>query len=192
MISSQRSREAFDLTAEPLSEADRFGEHEFGQSLLMTARLIEAGVRFVTVILEDWDTHENNFSMLGSKLLPPLDQGLAAFLSRLEERGLVDTTTVLVTGEFGRTPKVNSKAGRDHWARAMCSLLAGAGIKTGQVVGATNAKAEEPVGEGYSPDDLAATFYRAIGIDPKTEVHANIGRPITLVREGTPIHAALG
>lgn len=192
MISSQRSREAFDLTAEPLSEADRFGEHEFGQSLLMTARLIEAGVRFVTVILEDWDTHENNFSMLGSKLLPPLDQGLAAFLSRLEERGLVDTTTVLVTGEFGRTPKVNGKAGRDHWARAMCSLLAGAGIETGQVVGATNAKAEEPAGEGYSPDDLAATFYRAIGIDPKTEVHANIGRPITLVREGTPIHVALG
>ena len=191
MISSSRSREAFDLTAEPLDEADRFGEHEFGQSLLMTARLIEAGVRFVTVILEDWDTHENNFSLLGSKLLPPLDRGLAAFLSRLQERGLLDTTTVLVTGEFGRTPKVNKKGGRDHWARAMCSLLAGAGIEPAQVVGATNAKAEEPIGSGFTPDDLAATFYQALGIDPQTEFEANVGRPITLVRDGTAIRAVV-
>ncbi len=191
MISSARSREAFDLTAEPRREADRFGKHEFGQSLLMTARLIEAGVRFVTVILEDWDTHQNNFSLLGSKLLPPLDQGLAAFLSRLQERGLLESTSVLVTGEFGRTPKVNARGGRDHWARAMCSLLAGAGIDTGQVVGATNEKAEAPLADGYTPDDLAATFYRAIGIDPRMEFEANVGRPITLVRDGTPIRSAI-
>ena len=154
---------------------------------MMTARLIEAGVRFVTVILEDWDTHQENFNELGGRLLPPLDQGLAAFLDRLSERGLLQSTTVLVTGEFGRTPKINKKAGRDHWARAMTSLLAGGGIQTGQVVGETNDKAEEPEGEGFTPDDLAATFYSAIGINPKMEFDSNVGRPITLVRDGNAI-----
>jgi hypothetical protein len=191
MISSPRCRDAFKIAAEPTAESDRFGQHEFGQSMLMTARLIEAGVRFVTVILEDWDTHQDNFTQLGSRLLPPFDQALAAFLQRLEERGLLDTTTVLVTGEFGRTPKINNKAGRDHWARAMCSLLAGGGIQPGQVIGATNDKAEEPVGEGYTPDDLAATFYAAMGIDPSREFMANVGRPITLIRDGRPIQSAL-
>ena len=187
LISSPRSRDAMDLAQEPESETQRFGKHEFGQSLMMTARLIEAGVRFVTVILEDWDTHQENFNELGGRLLPPLDQGLSAFLDRLNERGLLQKTSVLVTGEFGRTPKINKKAGRDHWARAMTSLLAGAGVATGQVVGETNDKAEEPVGTGYSPDDLAATFYSALGINPKMEFDSNIGRPITLVRDGAAI-----
>ncbi|MEL6107564.1 MAG: DUF1501 domain-containing protein [Planctomycetota bacterium] len=191
LISSPRSRDAMDLAKEPESETQRFGKHEFGQSLMMTARLIEAGVRFVTVILEDWDTHQENFNELGGRLLPPLDQGLSAFLDRLTERGLLESTTVLVTGEFGRTPKINKKAGRDHWARAMTSLLAGAGVNTGQVVGRTNDKAEEPVGTGFSPDDLAATFYSAIGIDPKKEFDSNVGRPITLVRDGDAISRIL-
>ena len=95
-----------DLTLEPNEEVARFGKHEFGQSLMMTARLIEAGVRFVTVILEDWDTHQDNFIALGGRLLPPLDQGLSAFFDRLEQRGRLDSATVMVTGEFGRTPKV--------------------------------------------------------------------------------------
>ncbi len=191
LISSPRCRDAMDLTLEPDQEVARFGKHEFGQSLMMTARLIEAGVRFVTVILEDWDTHQNNFDELGGRLLPPFDQGLSAFLERLEQRGRLDSTTVMVTGEFGRTPKVNKKAGRDHWARAMCSMLAGGGIESGQIVGATNAKAEEPIGQGFTPDDLAATFYSAMGIDPTTEFDSNLGRPITLVRDGRPIDSIL-
>lgn len=191
LISSPRCRDAMDLRLEADEEAARFGKHEFGQSLLMAARLIEAGVRFVTVIIEDWDTHQDNFNALAGRLLPPLDLALSAFLERLDWRGLLDTTTVMVTGEFGRTPKVNGKAGRDHWARAMCALLAGAGIRTGHVVGQTNDKAEEPVDQPFTPDDLAATFYSAIGIDPRMEFAANVGRPITLVRDGQPIDALL-
>ena len=191
LIASDRTRDAMDLAQEPVSETYRFGKHEFGQSLMMTARLVEAGVRFVTVILEDWDTHQENFNELAGRLLPPLDQGLSAFLDRLTERGLLQSTTVLVTGEFGRTPKINKKAGRDHWARAMASVLAGAGVSAGQVVGKTNKKAEEPVGPGFTPDDLAATFYSALGIDPKMEFESNVGRPITLVRDGDAISRIL-
>jgi hypothetical protein len=191
MISSPRCRQAFDLSQEPLSEADRFGRHEFGQSLLLTARLIEAGVRFVTVLIEDWDTHQDNFNALAGRLLPPLDLGLAALFDRLGERGLLSSTSILVTGEFGRTPKVNGNAGRDHWARAMCALMAGAGIQPGQVFGATNDKAEEPIENGSTPDDLAATFFSSIGINPQREYGANVGRPITLVRDGTPISQLL-
>ena len=191
MISSPRCRDALDLTLEPDSESLRFGRHEYGQSLLMTARLIEAGVRFVTVILEQWDTHQDNFNALAGRLLPPLDQGLSAFFDRLKQRGLLKTTTVLVTGEFGRTPKINGTAGRDHWARAMCSVLAGAGIRGGQVAGGTNERAEEPADSPWTPDDLAATFYQAMGISPAMEFQANVGRPITLIRDGRPIEQLL-
>lgn len=191
LISSPRCRDAMDLRLEGDAEINRFGKHEFGQSLLMTTRLVEAGVKFVTVILEDWDTHQDNFNALAGRLLPPLDQALAAFFDRMGKRGLLESTTVMVTGEFGRTPKINGNAGRDHWARAMCAMLAGAGVKPGQVVGETNDKAEEPSGRGFTPDDLAATFYRAIGIDPKMEFAANIGRPITLIRDGNPIDPVL-
>lgn len=191
IISSKKSRDAFDLSQEADTESDRFGRHETGQSLLLTSRLIEAGVRFVTVLVEGWDTHQDNFNALGGQLLPPLDQALSAFLARLQDRGLLDTTAVLVTGEFGRTPKINGRGGRDHWARAMCSLMAGGDVRGGQVLGSTNDKAEGPVGDGFSPDDLAATFLQNIGIDPKTEYAANVGRPITLIRDGEPIDGLL-
>jgi hypothetical protein len=192
IISSPRARQAFDLTGEDQRELDRFGAHEFGQSALLTTRLIEAGVRFVTVLMEGWDTHQDNFNTLGRELLPRLDQSLSALFDRLDSRGLLETTSVLVTGEFGRTPKVNGNAGRDHWSRAMCSLLAGASVQTGQVVGATDKHAAGPVDSGYSPDDLAATFFQSIGIDPKTEYLADVGRPITLVRNGNCIPGLLG
>lgn len=192
IISSQRSRNAFDLTLEADREVDRFGRHEYGQSMLLTARLIEAGVRFVTVLLEGWDTHQDNFNTLGRELLPNLDQSLSALLDRLSEQGRLDSTSVLVTGEFGRTPKVNGRAGRDHWARAMCSLMAGGDVRPGQVIGRTDDKAAGPKGEGFSPDDLAASFFQNIGIDPKTEYEANVGRPITLIRNGATIPGLLG
>lgn len=191
IISSSRSRNAFDLTRESDREIDRFGRHEFGQSSLLATRLIEAGVRFVTVLLEGWDTHQDNFNTLGRSLLPNLDQSLSAMFDRLEESGRLSSTSVLVTGEFGRTPKVNGNAGRDHWARAMCALMAGGSVRPGQVVGATDDKAEGPADSGYSPDDLAATFLANIGIDPKTEYEANVGRPITAIRNGEVISQIL-
>ncbi|MEW4486428.1 DUF1501 domain-containing protein [Thalassoglobus sp. JC818] len=191
IISSTKARSAFDLTLEKEQEVDRFGRHEFGQSMLLTTRLIEAGVRFVTVLLEGWDTHQDNFNQLGRELLPNFDQSLTAMLDRLKEQGRLASTSVLVTGEFGRTPKVNRNAGRDHWARAMCSLMAGGSVQAGQVIGATDDKAEGPIGDGFTPDDLAASFFQNIGIDPRTEYNANVGRPITLVRDGSTIPGLL-
>lgn len=187
IISSPRARAAFDLTRETDREVDRFGRHDFGQSMMLTSRLIESGVRFVTVLLEGWDTHQDNFNTLGRELLPRLDQCLSALFDRLGEKGLLDTTSILVTGEFGRTPKVNGRSGRDHWARAMCAMMAGGSTKPGQVIGATDDKAQGPVGKGFSPDDLAASFFQNIGIDPTTEYEANVGRPVTLIRNGSPI-----
>ena len=190
IISSPKTRAAFDLSKEKESESDRFGKHEFGQSLLLAARLIEAGVHFVTVRLRpaefDFDTHLDNFSRL-STLLPPFDRGLADLFDRLSERSLFSSTAILCMGEFGRTPKINPNSGRDHWARAMCALIAGGAIKGGQVIGATDATASAPAGTAYTPDDLAATFFANIGIDPRTEFQSNVGRPITLVRDGEPI-----
>ncbi|MBD3671959.1 MAG: DUF1501 domain-containing protein [Planctomycetaceae bacterium] len=191
IISSPRARNAFDLTLEADREVDRFGRHEFGQSMLLTTRLVEAGVRFVTVLLEGWDTHRDNFNTLGRDLLPNLDQSLSALFDRLREKGLIESTSVLVTGEFGRTPKVNKNSGRDHWARAMCSLMAGGDVEPGQVIGGTDNKAAGPIGDGFSPDDLAASFFANIGIDPQKEYEANVGRPITLIRNGSPITGLL-
>ena len=191
IISSPRGRDAFDLAREPDREVDRFGRHEFGQSVLLTTRLIEAGVRFVMVLLEGWDTHADNFNTLGRELLPRFDQSMSSLLDRLDSKGLLESTSVLVTGEFGRTPKVNARVGRDHWAQAMCALMAGGDVRGGQVLGATDDKAQGPLGDGFTPDDLAATFFRNIGIDPKTEYQANVGRPITLIRDGNPLPGLL-
>jgi hypothetical protein len=191
MISSQRSRRAFDLASEPESEMDRFGRHEFGQSLLLAARLVEAGVRFVTVLLEGWDTHQDNFNTLARQLLPQLDQGLAGLLDRLRDRGLLSTTSVLTVGEFGRTPKINGNAGRDHWAQAACALFAGAGFRPGQVIGQTDARAEGPETQGFSPDDIAASFLAGIGLNPQKEYDSGAGRPITAIRDGNIISGLL-
>ncbi len=187
IISSKSSRDAFDLSGEPDREVDRFGRHEFGQSMMLTTRLVEAGVRFVTVLLEGWDTHADNFNKLGRELLPRFDQSMSAMLDRLGSTGLIDSTAILVTGEFGRTPKVNGRIGRDHWARAMFALMAGGSVQGGQVIGATDDKAQGPSGDGFTPDDLAASFFQNIGIDPKTEFDSNVGRPITLIRDGNSI-----
>lgn len=187
IIGSPRTRQAFDLTREPNAVVDRFGRSETGLSLLLACRLVEAGVRFVTVIVDGWDTHSNNFVELRTRLLPEFDQGFSALLDTLSDRGLLSSTVVLASGEFGRTPKINGGAGRDHWARTSVALLAGGAVRTGQVIGASDDKAAEPVGKGYSPDDLAATFYRHIGIDPQREFHTDTGRPVLLVRDGRVI-----
>ena len=192
MIRSPRMRNAFDLSKESPHFAGRFGNARFGQACLLAIRLVEAGIRFVTISFSGWDTHVNNFPALQNNLLTKLDQGLSGLFTGLEERGLLDTTAVLVTDEFGRSPKINdnSKPGRDHYSRCMTMLMAGGHIEVGQVVGESDVTASEPVGSGISPDDVAATFYANLGIDPHKQ-YQTAGRPITLVRDGRIIRELL-
>ena len=163
-----------------------------GMSCLLATRLIEAGVRFATVTFGGWDTHSNNFKAAKENLLPQLDTGLSAMFSALKERGLLDSTVVYVVGEFGRTPKINERAGRDHWPRAMFALLAGGGLKGGQVVGKSDDKGMGPAGDGFTPDQVAATFYHTLGIDHRKEYHTPGGRPVMIVRDGSVIQELIG
>ncbi len=188
IISSPRSRKAFDTSLEKPEVARTFGESPIGQSCLLASRLIESGVRFVTLSSGGWDTHDDNFGKLKSKLLPDLDQAVAALFNSLASKGLLESTAVFVTGEFGRTPKINDRGGRDHFPRSMCVLIGGGGIKGGQVIGASDEKAMGPAsGDGITPDDVAASFYHALGIDCRKEYKTSTGRPIAIVRNGKPI-----
>ena len=190
IITSKRSREAFDISRESPSFAEPFGEDPFGASCMLSLRLVEAGVRFVTVTLNGWDTHRDNFTRLSTNLLPKFDTGLSALLGGLDQRGLLASTAVFVTGEFGRTPKVNTRTaegGRDHYPRCMFMLMAGGGVRGGQVIGQSDETASLPAHEGFSPDDVAASFYHNLGIDHTKEYHTTTGRPITIVRDGTVI-----
>lgn len=173
-------REAFDLEREPAAMRDRYGRHSFGQSLLLARRLIEAGVPIVQAnmgTMNRWDTHNANFRVLKETLLPPFDQGLATLLADLDERGLLDETLVVCTGEFGRTPLINANAGRDHWSNVFSAVFAGAGVQGGQVIGASDVQAAYPATRGWYPADLGATIYSALGIDPQTQVIDRLGRP---------------
>jgi hypothetical protein len=187
MLASEPLRRAFDLSKESDQTRDLYGRHGFGQACLLARRLVEAGVRFIGIDFGGWDTHQNNFRALKSQLIPPWDEGLAALLQDLHQRGLLERTLVWSTGEFGRTPAINGNAGRDHWARASSMLLAGGGIKGGKVIGKTDAKAAEPIGERCTPDDVAASFLKVMGIDHHKEYYTPDGRPILIVREGKPI-----
>jgi hypothetical protein len=194
MITSSKAREAFDISKETPSFAEPFGDQPFGTSCLLAVRLIESGVRFVTLRLGGWDTHQNNFERLQDNLLPNLDTGLSALLVGLEQKGLLDSTAVYVSGEFGRTPKINQRGaqpGRDHYPRCMFMLMAGGDVKGGQVVGESDEKAAGPKNDGFAPDDVAATFYRNIGVDFTKEYHTDTGRPITIVRNGTVIDSLI-
>ena len=147
-------------------------------------RLVEAGVRCVTIDHTNWDTHDNNFSTLKNDLLPILDPGLTMLLRDLTDRGRLDKTLVIVTGEFGRTPRINQNAGRDHWGPATTVLLAGGGVQGGRVIGATDARAEKPLGTPYGPEDLASTLFRLIGIDAAEEFLTPEGRPVKIANNG--------
>jgi uncharacterized protein (DUF1501 family) len=155
---------------------------------LLALRLIDSGVRFATVTYGGWDTHQDNWNRLKNTQLPPLDAGLSALFNQLEARGLLETTSVFVTGEFGRTPKINARVGRDHWPRAMFCLLAGGGMKGGQVIGASDANGMGPAAEAITPDMVAASFYRSLGIDYTKEYNTSTGRPVMIVREGSVIN----
>jgi hypothetical protein len=190
MITSERARKAFDISKESPTFAGQFGADPFEQSCLLAVRLIESGIRFVSLSLGGWDNHTDIFNLLAKKQLPKLDGGLSALLNGLDQKGLLKSTAVFVTGEFGRTPKVNTRAtlgGRDHYPRCMFMLMAGGKISGGRVLGESDATGAEPLNKSYSPDDVAASFYHNLGVDAKQEYQTESGRPITLVRDGETI-----
>ncbi|HUY88172.1 MAG TPA: DUF1501 domain-containing protein [Pirellulales bacterium] len=179
MITAPSTQKAFDLGLEDPRIREFYGEHNLGQSCLLARRLIEAGTRFVTVTSGGWDTHQNNFTGL-KKLLPPLDQAFPALLEDLEQRGLLETTLVVWMTDFGRTPVVNSAAGRDHWSTASVLCMAGAGTPAGTALGKTDDTGAKPVDHEYYPQDVAATVYAKLGIPLDTTHHAPDGRPMRL------------
>jgi len=187
ILRSDKTRKAFDLDRETIAVRDNYGRTPFGQSALAARRLIEAGVRFVTIGLGGWDTHVGNFRTLRDRLLPQVDQVLSTLISDLDGRGMLDSTVVYCAGEFGRTPAVNGGAGRDHWARSMAVLLAGGGFKKGYVHGSTDAQGMAPLLDPCSPDDVAATIFQRLGIEPRRELFTTSGRPIAIFREGKVI-----
>jgi hypothetical protein len=176
----------FSLDGEPPGLRDRYGRHRFGQALLLARRLAEAGVPHVAIhfnemtVCDGWDTHSNNFQALQGELLPMVDQSLSALLEDLELRGLLGQTLVAVYGEFGRTPRINKAAGRDHWGSCQTALLAGGGIRGGQVYGSSDRIGAYPATDPVDPVDLHATLYHCMGLDPDQTMYDNLGRPFPL------------
>jgi hypothetical protein len=185
MISSSKATAAFDLPSEPAAVREAYGSHLFGQGCLLARRLLEAGVRLVSVYWhyegpDDspvWDTHENNFKHLRQRLMPPADRAIAALLQELNERGMLEDTLVICMGEFGRSPKVNSKAGRDHWPHVQSIMLAGAGIHRGAVYGASDADGAYPAEQPVNPGELVETFLHLLAVPPHLELHDQFNRP---------------
>ncbi len=187
ILRSDRTRNAFNLDQEAEAIRSRYGATPFGQGCLAARRLVEAGVRFVTISTGGWDTHGQNFNNLKTRLLPGLDQTLSALISDLDSRGMLDSTIVYCAGEFGRTPRINNNAGRDHWARSMAVVLAGGGFKRGYAHGTTDVQGMAPATDPCTPDDVASTIFQQLGIDPHTELQTPTGRPVQLFREGNPV-----
>lgn len=184
ILRSDKTRNAFNLQSESQNQRQRYGMTPFGQGALAARRLIEAGVRFVTVTLGGWDTHGQNFNALSQRLLPQLDQVLSALIEDLDGRGMLERTIVYCAGEFGRTPRINRNNGRDHWARSMAVVLAGGGFRRGYAHGTTDVQGMAPATDPCTPDDMAATIFNNLGIDPGQELMTPTGRPIQLFREG--------
>jgi uncharacterized protein (DUF1501 family) len=190
LLTSGRVAQAFELGREPDKVRDRYGRHQFGQSLLLARRLVQAGVSVVQANMgrvQNWDTHSNHFAALKDRLLPPLDRAVSALLDDLHDTGLLAETLVIVVGEFGRAPKITTQAGakvpgRDHWAPCFSGLFAGAGVRGGQVLGKSDKTGAFPATTPYSPDDLGATVYQLLGVDPGSEVRDRQGRPVQLNR----------
>jgi uncharacterized protein (DUF1501 family) len=199
LIGSPAARDAFDVSQESDKTQTRYGRHQLGQSCLMARRLVEAGTKFVTVTDRGWDTHEDLFNRLkegftGGSVgkVPKLDVAYSALIEDLSERGLLDSTLVVLMGEFGRTPKLNPRGGRDHWPRAFSVVLAGGGIRGGQVVGKSDSHGESPADRPVTPADLARTIYHTLGIEGATELHTSDGRPVQVNRDGSLIGELVG
>jgi hypothetical protein len=208
LLASRGAAEAFDLTREPLAVRERYGLNTHGQAVLQARRLLEAGVPLVTVFWQNdgitnvsvyWDTHNRNFIDLKTRLCPVADQAFSALLEDLEARGLLGETLVVWTGEMGRTPRVGQSVvggagagrdGRDHWPHVFTTVLAGGGVRGGIVHGASDRHAAYPAANATTPEDLAATVYHCLGVDPRTQLRDRLGRPLTLC-EGSPIQAIL-
>jgi uncharacterized protein (DUF1501 family) len=209
LLSTAGAGKAFDLSQEPDSVRDRYGRNMHGQAVLQARRLAEAGVPLTTVFWQNdgiknvsvyWDTHNRNFIDLKERLMPPADQAFSALLEDLQQRGMLDDTLILWTGEFGRTPKVGQgveggagagRDGRDHWPHVFTSVLAGGGIRGGQVYGKSDAMAAYPEENGVAPADIAATMYHCLGVHPHTELRDVQNRPIAICN-GSPVMPLLG
>jgi uncharacterized protein (DUF1501 family) len=194
MVSGPAARAAFDLSKESPRLRDRYGRHTWGQSALLARRLVEAGVRFVTLTYGGWDFHSSLHNGMKS-VLPVLDNAVGSLVEDLEARGLLDRTIVIVMGEFGRTPRMNTGGvpgsdpvpGRDHWGEVMSVLVAGGGLTGGRVIGASNPRGEVPKDRPVTPQDLIVTLYRRLGIDPDTAFVNRAGRPIPIGSTGRVI-----
>jgi hypothetical protein len=186
LISSQSAREAFDITKEDEKMRERYGKNTAGQRMLLSRRLVESGVRFVSMTYGSWD-HHNKIKDSITKNVPDLDKGLAALITDLDERGLLDSTLVMVTSEFGRTPKINKTAGRDHWPRVFSVMLAGGGVTRGNIYGTADALGNEPDQNPVGVADLAQTVYHQLGINGDKELTAPGPRPIEIVNGGNVI-----
>jgi len=196
LVTSARTREAFDVTREPAAVRDRYGRHLFGQSTLLARRLVEAGTRFVTVHWDgpdgySWDSHINAKDV-GQNLLPGFDQATSALIEDLSQRGLLDETLVVACGEMGRTPQVNRTGGRDHWSTLFPALLAGGGVRGGITVGESDADGAYAATTPHRPEELAATIYTALGVDPEIRLPDPQGRPVPILEDVAPIEALFG
>jgi hypothetical protein len=200
MLNSEDAKQAFDLEQEPTPVRNRYGRKSVGQCCLLARRLVERGVPFVTVNFKGWDTHENLYTRLkegytGAKvpvgLIPSLDLALSALIDDLHDRRLLDETLIVVMGEFGRTPKLNTAGGRDHWPRVFSAALAGGGVQGGQVIGSSDAVAESPADRPVTPSDLVASIYTLLGIDPALELKTSDGRPVRATPHESQVIAEL-
>lgn len=198
LLASEKVRQSLDIAQESAALRERYGRNRLGQSLLLARRLVESGVRFVTVFDgihngqdANWDSHQLVFPRHRDHLLPPADRGYSALIEDLATRGLLDSTLVISLGEFGRTPRINSQSGRDHWPDCFSVLLAGGGVKGGMTYGASDSIGAYPETDGVTPGDLAATLFDRFGVSPATEVHDLTGRPWRIA-EGRPIEALFG
>jgi uncharacterized protein (DUF1501 family) len=186
LVTSPKVQDAFDLTKEDEKLRDQYGRHTWGQSALLARRLVETGVRFVTMDMGGWDTHANNFEELKKKL-PTFDQAYATLIEDLDRRGQLDRTLVLLWGEFGRTPRINPGAGRDHWPGVFSVVMAGGGLKRGIVLGESDARAEYPKERPVSPQDVLATMYHKLGISREKTYINEADRPVEILNVGAPI-----
>src|SRR5205085_479202 len=187
LISSPAARKAFDLKAEPKAMREAYGWSSLGQCALLSRRLVEAGCRFVGIDHGSWDTHFTCFPSLEGELIPHADRAFATLVSDLHQRGMLDSTLVVMMGEMGRTPRINAQAGRDHWSMAQSILFAGGGTKPGRIIGATDHQAAAPTEFPISVGDLRHTVMTLLGIDSKKEYPDSLGRPVPLTDEGKMI-----
>jgi hypothetical protein len=187
LMLSTKAKAAFDINREPAALREQYGRTTLGQSCLMARRLVEAGVQCVTIQHTDWDTHDENFRLLKDELLPPLDSAISTLFADLADRGMTDSTTVLVTGEFGRTPKITNSAGRGHFPAAFSALISGGGLNTGMCVGKTDKNGTTCVDGCYTPEDLSQTILTSLEINTHQELHSAEGRPFAMVNNGKKI-----